>query len=121
MQFSSHEEFHGAPSIASTSILCQFWVCSSHYSIALVLIFKAYSLSSRFRNILFIFQLMKSTPSQMRNHFVQKNQQVDDCNSTWIQENSQSSVCLNRSPSNSLSICTVLQINYIPNVTIEMG
>jgi len=66
----------GMPPIESSSTMCYFLLYSSCYSIALNLVFTAYTLSPTFPNCLSSLQQMEPTPSQVRNHYSQKNQEA---------------------------------------------
>jgi len=55
--------------------MCNFLLHLSCYSIALNLLFTAYTLSPTFPNCLSSLQQMELTPSQVRNHYSQNNQQ----------------------------------------------
>jgi len=65
----------GAPRIAFFSTMCHFLLHFSRYSIALNLIFTAYILSPTFPNCLSSLQQIEPTPSQVRNHYSQNNQE----------------------------------------------
>ena len=56
--------------------MCNFLLYVSHYSIALNLIFTAYTLSPTFPNCRSSLEQMEPTPSQVRNHYSQKNQEA---------------------------------------------
>jgi len=56
--------------------MCNFLLHLSRYSIALNLLFTAYTLSPTFPNCLSSLQQMEPTPSQVRNHYSQKNQEA---------------------------------------------
>ena len=60
--------------MASSLAMCNFVHQFSHYSIAHNLIFTAYTLSPTFPNCLSSVPQMEPTPSQVRNHYWQKNQ-----------------------------------------------
>ena len=66
----------GVPQIASFSTMCNFLVNFSHYSIALNLIFTAYTFSPTFPNFLSSLAQMEPTPSQVRNHYSQHHQEA---------------------------------------------
>jgi len=66
----------GAPRIAFSSTMCNFLLLFSRYSIALNLIFTAYTFSPIFPNFLSLLSQMEPTPSQVRNHYSQKNQEA---------------------------------------------
>ena len=67
---------HGAPRIASSSTMCNFLQYFSCYSIALNVIFTTYTLSPTFPNFLSSLQQMEPMPSQVTNHYSQKNQEA---------------------------------------------
>jgi len=60
--------------IASSSTMCNFLLHCSSYSIALNLIFTAYTFSPIFPNFLSSLAQIEPTPSRVRSHFSQKNQ-----------------------------------------------
>jgi len=66
----------GAPGIASILTMCNFLLHFSLYSIALNLLFTAYTFSPTFPNFLSSLPQMKPTPSQVRIHYSQKNQEA---------------------------------------------
>jgi len=61
------------PRIASPSTMCNSLHHFSRYSIALNLIFTAYTLSPTYPNFLSLLPQLESMPSQLRNHYSQKN------------------------------------------------
>jgi len=67
----------GAPRIASSSTMCNVLLHFSRYSIALNPIFTAYTFSPIFPNFLSSLSQMKPTSSQVRNHYLQKNQETN--------------------------------------------
>jgi len=66
----------GAPRIASFSTMCNILLHFSGYSIALNLIFTAYTFSPTFPNFLSSIPQMEPMPSLVRNHYSQKNQEA---------------------------------------------
>ena len=66
----------GMPRIASSSTLCNFLLHFSCYSIPLNLIFTAHTFSPTFHNFLSSLPQMEPTPSQVRNHHSQTNQEA---------------------------------------------
>jgi len=66
----------GALRITSSSTVCNFLLHLSCYSIALNLLLTAYTLSPTFLNSLSLLLRMKPMPSQVRNHYSQKNQEA---------------------------------------------
>jgi len=72
----SPEHFQGAPRIASSSAVCKFLLHLSRYLIALNPIFTAYTLSPTFPNFLSSLQQMEPSPSQVRNHASEENQEA---------------------------------------------
>jgi len=70
--FKARLELH-PPRIASSSAMSKFFLHFSCYSIALNLIFPAFTLSPTFSNFRSSLHQMEPTPSQVRNHYSQKN------------------------------------------------
>jgi len=66
----------GVPPIASSLTMCNFLHHLSRYSIAFNPIFTAYTLSPKFPNCLSSLQQTEPTPSQVRNHYSEKNQEA---------------------------------------------
>jgi len=66
----------GVPQIASSSTMCNFLLHLSCYSIALNLVFAAYTLSPTFPNCLSSLQQMEPMPSQVRNHYSLQKQEA---------------------------------------------
>jgi len=66
----------GTPRIASSSTMCNFLLHFSCHSIALNLIFIAYTFSLIFPNFQSSLPQIEPMPSQVRNHYSQKNQEV---------------------------------------------
>jgi len=65
-----------APRIASSSTKCCLLLHFSRYFVALNLTFTAYTFSPIFPNFLSSLPQMKPPPSQVRNHYSQKNQEA---------------------------------------------
>jgi len=72
----SPEPFQRTPCIASSSTMCKLLHHLSRYCVALNLIFPAFTLSPTFSNFRSLLQQMEPTPSQVRNHYSQKNQKA---------------------------------------------
>jgi hypothetical protein len=66
----------GVPCITSSSTMLHFLHHFSHYSIALNLIFTAFTYSPTFPHIQSSLPQMEPMPSQVRNHYSQKNQEA---------------------------------------------
>jgi hypothetical protein len=97
--------------------MCNFLLHFSRYSIALNLIFTAFTFSPIFPTFLSSSSQMEPTPSQVRNHYSQKNQEAHleralafrkGANLDWP-----SNVCL--------PLCIVLRMTTVPEFIIEVG
>jgi len=114
---------HGAPRIASSSTMRYFLLQFSRYSITLDLIFTAYTFSPIFLNFLSSLPQMEPMPSQVRNHYSQKNHEAH------LQRALEFKKAANlRCPSNGClpiilhrALCIVVRMNNVPDFNIEAG
>jgi len=123
MNHSSHlsQNLQGVPQVASSWTMCILLLHFSHNSIALNLIFTAYTLSPTLPNCLSSLQQMEPTPSKVLKSLITEELRTTPWQSTPIQESSQSSFPMKCLRFSYLPSCIIVRITNIANFINEAG